>query len=107
MKLITFVAILETALAVDTSFNCPFPSIGACCEAYDPGDKLGYRCSFLPIFLQLSINFFSVLDSFSRILALIIEKKAKKLSVPYSEALPRGYVTTLLTYFLSVALFLL
>jgi hypothetical protein len=53
MKLITLNLIIATATAIDTEFNCPSGDIGACCQAYDPGDKLGYRCSFLLSLLNL------------------------------------------------------
>lgn len=45
MKLFTFAAIIAAVKAIDTSFSCPSGDLGACCEAYDPGDKLGYDCS--------------------------------------------------------------
>ena len=48
-----------------------------------------------------------MLDHFGRIMTLIIEKQAKKLSVLYSEAQPLGHVIIQLIYSLSVVVFLL
>jgi hypothetical protein len=46
MKLFALIAIIAAATAIDTSFKCPSSDIGACCEAYDPGDELGFECQF-------------------------------------------------------------
>ena len=53
MKLLPFITIISSAVSTGTSFSCPRGDIGACCEAYDPGEKLGYECSLLSLVLVI------------------------------------------------------
>lgn len=57
MKVIIFAGLFAAA-AASTPFACPAADWGACCEAYDPGDKLCYRGEQVPLFSLLTVYLF-------------------------------------------------